>query len=62
MTFSDGEQVEDEFCPKCNTPLFYEMSFQDIWSDRSGHYTVDVPLKVCKKCDYNEVIEESDEE
>jgi C4-type Zn-finger protein len=51
MSFQDGEETGNE-CPKCGAPLLYEMSFRDCFSHTTGHYTIDVPLIVCSKCDY----------
>jgi hypothetical protein len=62
MTFKDGEEVEEEVCPKCGAPLFYEMSFRDEFSYTTGHYTSDCPMKVCNKCDYAEEIEYQEDE
>lgn len=57
MTFRDGEEVEERECPKCGAKLVYEMSFRDEFSYTTGHYTSDVPLIVCTKCDYTEEVE-----
>lgn len=56
MIFKEDEEVENRVCPKCGGKLFYEMGFQDCFSHSSGHYTVDVPLIVCDKCDYSEEV------
>jgi hypothetical protein len=56
MKFKNGDKAEG-FCPKCGASLFYETSFRDCFSQRSGHYTVDVPIIACEKCDYAEEIE-----
>jgi len=56
MSFKEGEKLE-EVCPKCGKDLVFEMSFQDQFSYSSGHYTIDVPLKVCESCDYSEEVE-----
>ena len=56
MSFKEGDLVEGEICPKCGKSLVYEMSFRDMFSDKNGHYTVDVPMKVCCECDYSEEI------
>jgi hypothetical protein len=46
--------ASDKECPKCKTPLVFEMSFQDQWDYRRGHYTTDFPVLVCPTCDYCE--------
>lgn len=55
MSFKDGEDTGRP-CPKedCEGKLFYEMSFADQFSERNGHYTTDVPLCACDRCDYSE--------
>ena len=53
MKFKNGEESEIE-CKQCQTKMIYEMSFKDQFSYTSGHYTTDLPLLVCPKCDYNE--------
>lgn len=57
MKFKEGEKIEDRVCPKCGGDLFYEMSFQDMFSYSSGHYTIDVPVIACEKCNYCEELE-----
>lgn len=49
----EGEET-GKLCPKCETPMFFEMSFMDQWSYTTGHYTTDYPIQVCPNCDYNE--------
>lgn len=59
MGFVEGEKSE-KICPKCGASLYYETTFMDCFSYKTGHYTVDVLILACEKCDYSEEIEESD--
>ena len=51
ITFKEGD-LTGEDCPKCGKPLYYEMGFQDCFSYKTGHYTIDDPLIICNECDY----------
>ena len=63
MSFEEGVEVEERLCPNCEKPLFYETSFDDMFSPSSGHYTVDVRVIVCKSCHFCEELEpEEDDE
>ncbi len=56
----DGDKLGRE-CPRCNKhELEFYMGFADRWSDRSGHYTVDVPMIICpdEECGYEEGYDE----
>lgn len=61
MKFKDEVDVGRD-CPKCNKPLFFEMSFTDEFSHKTGHYTIDRPLIICQNCDYFEDYEYEEEE
>lgn len=62
MHFVDGDATGLE-CPKCGKPTYFEMSFIDQFSYKTGHYTSDRPLIVCsdEKCDFWEDINEHEE-
>jgi hypothetical protein len=60
MRFVDGEETGEK-CPDCGHSLYFEMSFEDAFSYKTGHYTVDRPLIVCNKCDFEDDYEDEGE-
>ena len=61
MKFKDGEDAGKK-CKKCGADMVFEMSFRDCFSYTTGHYTTDLPLIVCPKCDEAEEFEDWEEQ
>jgi len=55
----EGDEIGMD-CPACSSPLVFEMSFQDMFNHKTGHYTIDRPMMVCSKegCEYCDDYEE----